>query len=306
MAHEVNTPRPPVVADKRIAINHILVTTDFSPASEAAVRYAAAIARSYGSTLHLAHFIRPQIYQMVPPDAIAAVMRNEWELASEKMTALDRSEAIGGLPHHVYLKETDLAIGLESLVRSRNIDLVVIGSNGRKGVDRLMLGSTAEEIFRRVEVPVLTLGPRAWERQPEFHRILYATDLSPAAKAAAPYALSLAQEHQSELMLLHALESDGEAQSAAREAGVEAALRAMVPPEANVWCAPQLVIKTGQPADVILETAGAFGADLIVVGARQPRAWSLYTGWATAYRLICHAACPVLTVREPRAASGRE
>ena len=90
-------------------------------------------------------------------------------------------------------------------IEADDVDLIVLGTHGRTGAEKLLLGSVAEEIFRRSPVPVLTIGPgvrSSTHNAGRFRRVLFATDLSPESLAAAPYAITLAQENQARLALL--------------------------------------------------------------------------------------------------------
>jgi nucleotide-binding universal stress UspA family protein len=93
---------------------------------------------------------------------------------------------------------------LAKAIQEKKIDLIVMGTRGRSGVGKFLLGSSAEEVFRQAPCPVLTVGPHSPAKAPhEFTRIVFATDFSPESVAALPYAVSLAQECQAHLTLLH-------------------------------------------------------------------------------------------------------
>jgi nucleotide-binding universal stress UspA family protein len=106
----------------------------------------------------------------------------------------------------ILIAEGDVQSVLASTIGQRKIDLVVIGTRGRSGFKKFFLGSVAEEIFREVSCPVLTVGPNAPLVVPQNgspQRILYATDFNAESNLAASYALSLAQEFQASLTLIH-------------------------------------------------------------------------------------------------------
>src|SRR5438477_11765952 len=94
---------------------------------------------------------------------------------------------------------------VEQALNECEVDMVILGTHGRTGAMKLLLGSVAEEIFRRSRVPVLTIGPSVQKGAHgggQFHRVMLATDFTPEATGAAPYAISMAQEHQARLLLL--------------------------------------------------------------------------------------------------------
>lgn len=202
--------------------------------------------------------------------------------------------------------EGDLWSNLAAVIEANQIDLIVMGTRGRTGIGKFLLGSVAEEIFRQAPCPVLTVGPYAVsepEQGGEFTHILFATDFSPESVAAAPYAISLAQECQAYLTLLHVIE-EPKAGDLVRPpelvASSEQLLRKLVPPEAELWCVPEYAIERGKAAQKILEVAAHSKAGLIVLGVRRPSGVpgaATHLPIATAHKVVSDAACPVLTVR---------
>jgi len=169
------------------------------------------------------------------------------------------------------------------------------------------MGSVAEEIFRRSHVPVLTIGPAEHggaHKAAKFRRVLLATDFGAESLAAAPYAFSMAQENNAELILLHVMRHP---ESPLTERGAEdaksdisARLHETVPEAAELWCRPEAVVRTGDPAQQIVNVAKERHADLIVLGIRDKEGFlgaATHLGRATAHKVVAHATCPVLTVR---------
>ena len=288
----------------RVTVKNILAMTDFSPTSASVLPYAANWARRFGATVHIAHFIRPTSYAMAG-DAYGLLIENLWKMGRENLAALEASDVLREVPHTTFLDSGEILDGLATLMKARNVDLIVMGTGSRRGLGKALIGSTAEAVFRTVMCPVLMLGPNlspAAEEPREPRRILFATDFGPAADRAAAYAFALAQEGQANLHLLHVLPaSEGEPDGFVRKAETELAeslLDDMVPEGADRWCEVQAVVKRGEPAHEIVNVARAMGADLIVLGTRRPPRIALYTGWAVAYQVLGMAPCPVLTVRE--------
>ena len=211
-----------------------------------------------------------------------------------------------GSERSVVIEEGDIQSCLKAAIERNNTDLVVIGTRGRTGLGKLLLGSVAEEIFRTVSCPVLTVGPDSSASRGaggKFREILYATDFSPESQGAAAYAVSLAQEFQSRLILLHVIPEPkaGDLVSAADvTTSTDKLLRKLVPPEAEAWCKPEYFVERGDPAEKILEIAKLRETDLIVLGVRPeegvPGA-ATHLAIATAHKVVSHATCPVLTVR---------
>jgi nucleotide-binding universal stress UspA family protein len=286
----------------RISLKNILYATDFSSQSEAALPYALAIARRYGSKLYAAHVISFDA-PLLPSEAWAVTSAQVEREAKEGIQRVDAQ--LQGVPHQVFLRRGDVWEALSEIVQTREIDLLVMGTHGRTGLRKLLMGSVAEEIFRQAPCPVLTVGPKASANSKgvvELHEILFATHFGPESLAAAPYAISLAQEHQAQLALLYVLER---ADASIRDPELTAAsllhrLQTLVPPEAELWCHPKYFVKYGSPGDQILELANTRHANLIVLGAHRVQRHlgaTTHLARTTAHKVLSQAECPVLTVR---------
>ncbi len=291
-------------AQTRIAVKNIAFATDLSPASFAALPFAAEFARHFGAKVFGFHVKSPSVY-VIPEMPVLPLPDEETQGAGQELKER-LEEQLAGVPYEAVIGHGDTWAALASLIEERKIDLVVIGTHGRTGLGKAFLGSVAERIFRQAPCPVLTVGPHVSknpERAVQTQEILYPTDFSPAAQAAAPYALSLAQESQAHLTLLHVIEKAETGDLTYPAQFIHSTLqllRDMVPAEAGLWCEPHCEVEIGSPAGVILETAGRRGADLIVLGIRKPEApvgLITHFGQATAYKIVCEAKCPVLTVR---------
>jgi nucleotide-binding universal stress UspA family protein len=292
-----------VEAGKRIALKNVLFATDFSPHSNAALPYALAIARQYGAKLFGAHVLPSEDYLFVAPDAWPGYVRREEELQQEASARLE--EQIRAVPHEVLSGIGDVWNVLSQLIGKHDIDLIVVGTHGRTGARKLVMGSIAEKIFRQAACPVLTVGPNVVRQQKsvaEFNQILLATDFGEASVAAAPYAISLAQEHQAHLSLLHGLERPhvGTVDLESNSDFLVRRLQELVPKDAELWCHPEYFVQFGLPAERILQFSATHGTDLIVMGVRPTHgtvSTVTHLAHTTAQHIVAHATCPVLTVR---------
>jgi nucleotide-binding universal stress UspA family protein len=280
-----------------VSIKQILFATDFSHSSARALPYALAIAEKYGAKLYAAH-ITPE------PIGLPAAVREGLQGLGVKHQRDDR-EGLARLEaqlqrvrHEVLSREGDVWTELSEITRAEGIDLIVVGTHGRTGASKLLMGSVAETIFRHAPCPVLTVGPEA-SGEPDsivdLHEILFPTDFSEESLAALPYAISLAQQDDARLYLLYVA---GKSQRG--ETLLESQLRNLVPPDAKLFCEPKVFVETGPPAERILELAEELGTDLIVLGVKStPLVFeaSAHLPQATAYKVVSHATCPVLTVR---------
>ena len=194
------------------------------------------------------------------------------------------------------------------VIKQHSIDLIVLGTHGRTGAEKLLLGSVAEEIFRRSHVPVLTIGPGVRSGTPNggrVTRVFFATDFTPASAAAAAYAVSLADEHRARLVLLHVMRNS-EARSDDKrrpELSVAEAIQRLydcVGKNAEINGPPEVIVEFGDPAERVVAAARQRRADLIVLGVREGEGRigaATHLGRGTAHKVVAHAPCPVLTVR---------
>lgn len=280
-------------ASAQAAIARVLYATDFSQQAATALPYAVTIARKYGATLLPVHVVSPgPLPADFPSQSWQAVVAQAIREARASMKSLEPKWK--DVPHKTRICCGDAGIELCKIVRDENIDLIVLGTHGRTGVRKALLGSVAEKVFRHATCLVLTVGPNV-SAQPdnlaELHAILCPADLSAESGAALRYALSLARENDARLYLLHVVQSESDAD----EEILAARLRGLAPAEAGLSCAPKICVQTGNPAEKILQLAEELAVDLIVL---SPKRHSGIPGtMATAYRVATQAICPVLTVR---------
>lgn len=290
----------------RLSLKNILFLTDFSEPSEIALPFAMAIAREYEAKVHALHVLTPLPLAYAAPETAAAAIEGIEEGAKSEMQRLDAQ--LESVPHEtLLLRGASVWSGVENTLNDREIDLLILGTHGRTGTMKLLLGSVAEELFRRASVPVLTIGPavrKGAHRGGHFSRVLFPTDFTPEAQAAAPYAISMAQENEARLLLLNVMRdpNPGGAGATAQDsiANVMHHLYEIVPESAQLWCQPEATVRFGKPAERILEVAKEADADLIVLGVRDAAGRlgaATHLERATAHQVVAHAACPVLTAR---------
>ena len=291
-------------AQLHVGFRNILYASDFSPMAEIAASYAAEIARRYGSKIFALH-VRPlDSYGMAPPESWAALKDASEFQAKEQAAHLHR--LFPKIEHQAIVEQGAVWDVLSNLIASQHIDLVVMATHGRQGLGKILLGSVTESVLRRVPCPVLTIGPYVQvepARATQMNRILFATDFSAASQAAAPYAVSLAQENQAHLDILHVIEKRKIGELVAAPELIEGAvggMRALLPAEAELWCEPSFLVEEGSVAENILKAARERQADAIVIGVRRLEGvfdTADHVPWHTAHKIICSAPCPVLTIR---------
>ena len=279
-----------------VKLDNVLVATDFSSASKEAVLYATAIARRHNSKLYIAHVVTSRS---------ESALMDGWRAGQAEIIEQLLANRLDGIKHELLVKSGEISEVLSQLIAEEGIDLVVVGTRGRTGVLKLLLGSVAENIFRRALCPVLTVGPNIAGQNPEIgpERILAATGFAAHSVFGVRFAIGLAQNLHSSVALLHVVtDAGGLSEDAKIRAKAECLgkLRSLIPADADLACEPFLFVEFGAAPEKILQTATAWNANLIVLGLRNVK--EADTGkatWARAYEIVSKANCPVLTVRRP-------
>jgi len=280
----------------QLKLDNVLVATDFSSASKMAVLYATSIARRHGSKLFVTHVVSSRSEK---------ALMDGWSAGRAEIMDNLLANRLAGIQYELLVRSGDVWEVLSHLITEHEIDLVVVGTRGRTGVLKFILGSVAQSIFRQAPCPVLTVGPSIADQDPEMgpERILTATGFAPHSLLAVRYALRLAQDLHSCLALLHVVtdpsQVSGEAKDGTREERL-ARLRTLISSDVRLPSEPVLFVEFGSAAEKILETAARWKANLIVLGLRHVEEASRgETTWAKAYEIVSKASCPVLTVRGP-------
>jgi nucleotide-binding universal stress UspA family protein len=296
---------PTVTAPTRIKLQNILFATDFSPSAQAVLSHALDLARRYGAVLYTVHVLpRTPFVESAQPDPEQIKL-----FANQQLPALMRSASLKDVEHKELIEQGEVPEVLSKLVRKHGIDLIVMGTGGRKGLGKLLLGSVAEEVFRSAECPVLTMGPHAtrWRIDGNLQHILFATDFGPESLHGLPYALSLAEENRARLTLLHVAPEPSVAlpepepgsmpvvDPSEVTASTENQLRALIPEGTQLWHEPEYMVQFGSPAEMIVKIAEQ-SVDMIVLGVKRPWALTKHLGEGVAYQVACEAPCPVLSV----------
>lgn len=290
--------------ERLVVLKNILFATDFSPSSLSAFPHAESIARRYGAKLYVSHVIPPEAYILVPPDKRDTALRQAKEYGEERLGALTQASNLSDVPHELLLDHGDVWPILSEIVEKQDIDLIVIGTHGRRGIQKVLLGSVAEEIFRLATCPVLTVGPRVDARtstEIKLRRILYPTDFSKESVAALDCAMSLAEEYEANLMMLHVTQKISEEPIQARIKEFDFFRKHL--PRSELYSglrAVEFLIRFGSPATCVLEAASEQQADLIVLGVRGHKRVVArvlrHLPGPTASGVVAGARCPVLTV----------
>jgi nucleotide-binding universal stress UspA family protein len=304
-----------------IAINRILCPVDLSDSSRHGLDHAVAIARWYGASVTILH-----VFETVPVAAYApgagspgAVLTPpERALVMTDLERLATAESRDGVSITIRRAEGHPYAEILNASVEMRPDLLVIGTHGHSGFQRLMLGSVAEKLLRRALCPVLSVPPRAAASPSAvaYKRILCPVDFSDWSLAALSYATSLAKEANAALTVMHVVEygthewqpiydefiSNQELniqdfRVRCRESSRER-LEGLVPTEARTWCTVESVLSEGKPYREIVRAAAERQCDLIVMGVHGRNAFDLALFGSTTQQVVRLAAAPVLTIRE--------
>jgi nucleotide-binding universal stress UspA family protein len=298
-----------------ISLKNILYATDFSPTSESALPYATAICRHFGSTLHVTHVLSDANLLLMTGGvdyvSVGSVYEEAHNEAKEKIQQI--SARLGKIPCQSHVRHGQVWTNLSVVVAENEIDLIVVGTHGRTGLGKLLLGSVAEDILRHATCPVLTAGPgvRGRAKLPEIpvkgrelapvdlelNNIVYATNFSASSFSVAQLAIALAEEFKSRLTLMSVLENYANlgSEPGPIEDGVRR-LQQLVPANNRLAYAPEIVMEFGSASECIVNAAAEREADLVVLAARAADGITRVP-WTTVHRVVSNATCPVLTVR---------
>ena len=287
----------------RVTFKNILFATDFSDVSQHALLHAIATAKRYDSKLTVVHVAPPEAQTPIPMEPVPLEFDWQKTKAAESMARLEDFEPLHMYPHQTILKQGNPWLEMSTIVADKAIDLIVLGTHGRGLMGTLLLGSVAEQVLRHATCPVLTIGPDVVaslvDRQQLSH-ILFATDFSEGSMHALPYALSLAEENDAALTLMHVLEELHPMPveySKELLADYRQRLWDLIPADATMWCKPEVAVEIGDAAGSIVRTAHDKLVDLIVMGVHPGGTVASHLPWTVVHSVVRHARCPVLTTR---------
>ncbi|WP_435101779.1 universal stress protein [Halarchaeum sp. P4] len=280
--------------------DHVLIPTDGSRGSELAVPHAVEYAARHDATLHVLYVVDAQFAQN--EQARTTLQRR----GRDAVGRIERQAIERGVAVETELREGTPFTEILDAVDDYDADVVVMGTHGRAGLDRLLVGSVTERVVRGADVPVLTVGgPGGTETAPPYENVLVPTDGSDAATAALDAATDFALAYGATLHLLHVvdltavapdvqtafnvdvLQQAGEkivadAAERARDAGIEDVVTAVEP---------------GTPVDVVRTYIDDHDVDFVAMGAHGRQSLERFLVGSTTDRVVRSTDLPVLTVR---------
>jgi nucleotide-binding universal stress UspA family protein len=298
-----------------LRIERILCPVDFSESSARAYDYAQSLARHYQATLFLQHvvdFIIPPYAYYTPASYLDADFQKICTDAREELQEFAKSHARNGVQPEYFVQEGEVTDSVLSFAEAQTVDLIVMGKHGRKGFNRVTLGSVADKVLRKAHCPVLVVhdpgseavAPEGAQNSVELRRLIFCTDFSEPSYTALKYALSAAAEFDAELTLLHVLEDvpssadiEGEITTAKKQ------LDKLIPPEGVKPGKIKTLVRVGRAYEQIIQLALETQAELVIMAVRGRNALDLAVFGSTTYRVIQLGSCPVLAVHVLKAGS---
>ncbi|HWB86593.1 MAG TPA: universal stress protein [Bryobacteraceae bacterium] len=287
-------------------IDTILCPVDFSEFSEKAYDYAYSLARHYKAKLFILHVVEPLIpvYRgYLSPTFVDDVCARQDADAQEQMQNLEARQKSEKVESEALVQWGFVPDSIISFAEEHKVDLIVMGTHGRRGLDRLTMGSTTERVLRKAPCAVLAVRQPMWdfvrpaslEDPVRLRKVLCCTDFSESSPRALEYAFSLASQYQAEVTVLHVIEH-GKDDPEAREQATKC-IEEVIPPEVRNWATVVPYVRTGKPYQEINLHATQTQSDLIVMGVRGRNALDIALFGSTTSRVIQLGPCPVLVVR---------
>lgn len=295
-----------------IRIRRILFATNFTETSAAALPYAAALARVFAAEICALHVIPPERYAHLRQNHLDVALREMKEEAAARIGTLLSESRFSDVPFRIAIDHGPILPTVAAFAAKEDVDLIVAGSHGRHGIQKLISPAVDEEIVGAASRPVLLIGPQvSVEPEAETHirRILHATNFEPKSLPALRYAYALAETFAAGLYLMHVAENVWREPLSTRmtaEAFCRMRMLESGLPEHSPALEPHFLVDFGPREGLILEAAEQQDVQLIVMGLpaiAHPGLVAHLPG-PLAYDIASHARCPVLVIRNAPGAAG--
>jgi len=279
-------------------LQSILIGTDFSPWSEAALRCAAALAKRFQARLFVVHAIADSMYANVPPELLAEAKTRTIADARRKLEEI--SSRFSGLQTQIILEQGPPSEVLLRLAEAKSIELLVVGTQGHASIKRFLLGSVAEKLARQSRCPVL-VTPESSLPVEEFtlKTILCPTNFSERSIGALKYAWAFAKTFSAHIILMHVVQdqilsrADRISQTTKAEGPMSRLSSSLSAGDRSREA--ELAVEFGAPAETIIKVAGERNADLIVLSIQRDKPLVAHLPPEVTFLVAAQAPCPVLT-----------
>ena len=276
----------------------VLFATDLSDESAHAIRWIRWLHNYYRAKVYVVHVLDRLPFGVGNEDAV-----KQKNAADRRLRTFVRTHRLDGDGFSSMLLVGDVVVLIEKLVENHDIDCIVLG-NKSAGLNRLFLGSVSEEIFRSVDCPVLTVGPKVTSPSGTLglKRLLFATDLSEQSRSAVEYLRRLLKIAPSaELAVAHFMPRDSNSVVARYKLRKQLQTKLIESiPDPLRKQVTEIIVESSSPAQGVIEFAKDWRTDLIVLGVRSggPFTRAVTHGRPSiTHRIVRSAVCPVLTIR---------
>jgi nucleotide-binding universal stress UspA family protein len=293
-----------------LKIKLIVCPVDFSEFSIRAYHYAVSLAEHYRAKLVAQHIVELWRYPYADYAASQGDYQEFWralrEGGEERLREFVKKHTHDEIQPELVVHEGIAADSILSFAQARKADVIVMGTHGRRGFDRLVLGSVTDRVMRTAPCPVLAISKLAHdfmaageERHHVHHlsRILFCTDFSENSERALNYAISATAEYDAELALLHVLEDVPSTPK--REETIATAterLNKLIPWEERKTLKTKTAVRIGKPYEQIIQFALEAQIDMVTMGVSGRGTFDRAVFGSTTYRVIQLGPCPVLAV----------
>jgi nucleotide-binding universal stress UspA family protein len=295
-----------------LEIKLILCPVDFSEISIRAYRYALSLAEHYQARLVVQHIVElwrhPSVGFVTSADLYEEFERTLRESGKEQLREFVKKHTYGEIQPELVMHGGFASDSILAFAQAQNTDVIVIGSHGRRGFDRLMLGSVTDRVMRRASCPVLVVGKLfteslpADERRPHLHhvsRILFCTDFSENSEWALNYAISVRAEYDAELTLLHVLhEPSTPAETEEAIVAAKQRLDRLIASQGRKSLKIETAVRIGKPYEQIIQFSVNAQIDMVTMGVRGRSALDVAVFGSTTYRVMQLGPSPVLAVAQ--------
>jgi nucleotide-binding universal stress UspA family protein len=276
----------------------ILCPIDFSELATQALQYAKRLASCWDARLVVLYadtFLPPPYFTAEETKDIAKSLEQSKQAARKHLDRYVEDQLGQGIRAESRLVESLPVPAILDTAEQEKADLIVMGTHGRSGLSRLMMGSVAERVLRETHIPVLTVRQGDGSSKPagkSTHEILCPVNYTELSRTALEYAVSLAACSGAIVRVVHVVEPGHPSE----EQGEKEKLVAWIPRELRERCAVTEQVLEGNAAEQVLAAAAASGSELIVIGGQHQRFSDTTVIGTTTVRVTRHAPCPVLTV----------
>jgi len=292
-----------------LRIQKILCPVDFFPASEKAAEYAIALAARSRARLVLLHVVEhPATWAYDLPMDTSGLMKTLTTRSTAELKRIAKRAEAANVPVEAVVREGETDDEIRTLATKQKVDLVIMGTHGRRGLERFFIGSKTERLLRTLPIPLLTISSNVRVTPAGVKNILVTTDFSEGTAEAVDYALSIGRRCRAQVTLLHVLD-DVQADVSGRYRdillrSIRRDLENLVPPADIKSCPVAVRVDIGIPIRRILPLIKKEKFDLIVMNIHGKTMLDRVTLGSTAEKIVRAAPIPVLVI-PPKAAATR-